>query len=89
VPMPALVTISSEIGLARLPTGIGIVKASRIKIENWSIKDIGTDIPEERRSELLKLYIPVRGMKCQIIEADTIQEAAFELGARLREAKII
>lgn len=88
-PMPALVTVSSEIGLARLPTGIGIVKAARIKIENWSPQDIGADIPEERCTEILKLYVPFREVKCQIIEADTVPEAAEELAMRLREAKII
>lgn len=88
-PVPALVTVSSEIGLARLPSGLGIVKAARVKIENWSIADIGADIPETKSSEILKLYIPVREVECRIIEADTIPEAAQELGLRLREAKII
>jgi len=89
VSMPAVVTVSSEIGLARLPTGLGIVKASRIKIENMSVADVGTEIPEARSTEILKLFVPVRDIKCQIIEADTVPESAQELGVRLREAKII
>jgi len=89
VSMPALVTVSSEIGLSRLPTGIGIVKAARVKIENLSVEDIGADIPEARCTELMKLYVPVRDIQCQIIEADTVQESAEELAVRLREAKII
>jgi len=38
---------------------------------------------------LLRLYIPVRETKCQIIEADTVAEAACELALCLRKAKII
>jgi len=89
VSMPALVTVSSEIGLARLPKGIGIVKASRIKIENLSVEDINAEIPDARSTEILKLFVPIRDIECQIIEADTVPESAQELGMRLREAKII
>ncbi|OIP92971.1 MAG: hypothetical protein AUK24_00795 [Syntrophaceae bacterium CG2_30_49_12] len=88
-PMPALVTVSSEIGLPRLPTGMGILKASRIKITNWNVQDIGAELQGVRRSQLLRLYIPVRETKCQIIEADTVAEAACELALCLRKAKII
>lgn len=89
VPMPALVTVSSEIGLPRLPTGIGIVKAARVNIENWTYQDIGADVSEGRCMEKLRLYVPAREVKCQIIKADTVLESAEELAMRLREAKII
>ncbi|MFA4916589.1 MAG: electron transfer flavoprotein subunit beta/FixA family protein [Syntrophales bacterium] len=88
-PMPALVTVSSEIGLPRLPTGIGIIKATKAKIIEWSLNDIGADLSGIRRSEILKLYIPVREAKCHIVEADTVPEAAQKLALRLREVKII
>ena len=89
VPTPALVTVSSEIGLPRLPTGVQILKATRIKITDWRLNDIDVDLTGIRRGEILKLYIPVREAKCQFIEADTLPEAAEKLAFCLRKAKII
>ncbi|MDO8785555.1 MAG: hypothetical protein Q7J12_04990, partial [Syntrophales bacterium] len=87
--MPALVTASNEIGLPRLPTGVGILKATRIKITNWNLQDIGAELQGVKHTQLLKLHIPVRETKCQIIEADTVAEAASELAMLLRKAKVI
>ena len=91
--MPAVVTISSEVGQPRLPSGWGIIQASRKKIPIWTAKDIGADVAQlggaAARTELLKLFIPAREGKCEIIGADTGAEAAVKLAIRLREAKVI
>lgn len=91
--MPALVTISNEIGQARLPTGRGIIFAARKQIPTWNAKDIGCD-PSligsgAARSELLSLYIPSRARKGEIIKGESIEEAAGNLAAKLREIKAI
>lgn len=93
VPVPAVITVSYEIGQARIPTGWGVISATRKKIPSWSIKDIGVDISQigdtNSRIKLLKLFIPVRERKCQIVEGKTAAEAATNLALKLREAKII
>jgi hypothetical protein len=38
---------------------------------------------------MLKLYIPPREARCQIVEGKTDEEAAVNLALRLREAKIL
>ncbi len=72
-PLPALVTISNELGQPRPPTGFGIITATRKKIETWTAQDIGVDTAQAgsaaSRLRLNKLFIPVRQVKCEFIEA--------------------
>lgn len=91
--IPAVVTVSSEIGLPRLPTGRGIVMATRKQIPAWTAGDIGADAsllgPAATRTELLQLFIPSSEGECEIIGGETGAEAAAKLAMRLREAKIV
>jgi len=91
--MPAVVTISSEIGQPRLPSGFGIIAAARKKVPVWTAGDIGADTSllgaAAVRTELLKLLIPAREGKCEIIGGETGAEAAVKLAMRLREAKVV
>ena len=93
VPTPAVVTVSNEIGLPRLPSGMGIIQAARKQITAWTAADIGVDTaiigPDAARTKLLRLYIPVRDAECEIMEGEDAAEAAMKLALKLREAKII
>ena len=42
-PMPSLVTVSSEIGLPRLPGGMGLMMARKKQIPVWKAQDIGAE----------------------------------------------
>lgn len=89
VPRPAVVTVSHEAGRARLPSGWGIVSASRRQIPVWQASDI--DVAPSKigegaaRRKLVKLFIPARERKCEIIEGKTTAEASAKLAERLRE----
>jgi electron transfer flavoprotein beta subunit len=91
--LPALITVSNELGEARYATLKGIMAAAKKQPTVWKPADIGLDpskIGEAgRRAKLLKLFQPVKEGKCEIIAADTPAEAAAKLATRLREAKII
>lgn len=91
--MPAVVTISSEVGQPRLPSGFGIITAARKKVPAWTAGDIGADAsllgPAAARTELLSLFVPSREGECEIIQGETGAEAAAKLAMRLREAKIV
>jgi electron transfer flavoprotein beta subunit len=91
--LPALVTLSNEHPVPRYPNVKGIMTAKRKEPIVWKPADIGADPAKlgasGRRSRLMKLYQPVRDSKCEIIKADTPEEAAAKLAARLREAKAI
>lgn len=93
VTLPAVVTVSQEIGVPRLPTGKGILAAARKQIPVWTAAEIGADAamigPGAARTELLSLSIPVHEARCEIIAGENTAEAAVKLALRLREAKIV
>lgn len=90
VPLPAVVTVSQEVGRPRLPSGWGIISAARKKIPLWNAKDIGADLSQiggsAARRKLMKLFVPERERKCEIVRGESPVEAAVKLAERLREA---
>ena len=93
VSLPALITVSNELGEPRYPTIKGIMAAKRKEPVIWKPADIGIE-PSQlgaagRRAKLLKLFQPVREGKCEIIEGETLEEAAAGLAIKLREAKVL
>jgi electron transfer flavoprotein beta subunit len=91
--LPALVTLSNEHPAPRYPNVKGIMMAKRKEPIIWKASDIGADPAKiganGRRSRLMKLYQPVRDSKCEVVTADTPEEAAVKLAVRLREAKVL
>jgi len=92
-PLPALLTISNEIGEPRYPTIKGIMAAKKKDPVIWSPADIGVDSAQigsaGRRTKMLKLYQPVHEGKVEVIEGESPEEAAVNLALKLREAKIL
>ncbi len=92
-PLPALVTVTNELGEPRYPTIKGIMAAKKKEPVVWKPADIGVT-PEQigaaaRRTKMVKLFQPVREGKCEIIGGETPEEAAVKLALRLREAKVL
>ena len=93
VSLPALVTVSNELGEARYPTIKGIMAAKKIEPVVWKPSDIGVEPAQVgaagRRVKLLKLFQPVHEGKCELMEGESPEEAGVNLALRLREAKIL
>jgi electron transfer flavoprotein beta subunit len=93
VSLPALITVSNELGEARYPTIKGIMAAKKVEPIVWNPADIGVDPSQVgaagRRTKLLKLFQPVREGTCEIIEGDSVEEAAVSLALKLREVKVL
>lgn len=93
VGLPALITVSNELGAARYPTIKGIMGAKRKEPIVWKPADIGVDPAQigaaGRRTKLAKLFQPVREAKCELVTADTPEEAAVKLALKLREVKAL
>ena len=93
VSLPALVTVSNEIGEPRYPTIKGIMAAKKIEPIIWKPADIGIEPSQTgtagRHAKLLKLFQPVREGKCEVIEGESPEEAAVNLALKLRESKLI
>jgi electron transfer flavoprotein beta subunit len=89
-PLPALVTVSNELGQPRYPTLRGIMVATRKRPTIWSAADLGLDAAQlQQRLVLHDLFVPVRHRICQFIEGDDEAEAGRNLALKLREDKLI
>lgn len=86
---PAIVTVSHEAGPPRLPSGWGIISASKKEIPVWDAEDIAADPSrigwEASRKKLVRLLIPEKKRKCKILEGGTPEEAVAGLIEKLRE----
>ena len=86
-PMPSLVTVSSEIGLPRLPAGVRLMMVRRKQIPVWKAQDIGAESSQldkaNAHTEVTGLSVPTRKTECEIITGDTPGEAAANLAERL------
>jgi electron transfer flavoprotein beta subunit len=93
VSIPAVVTVSHEVGQPRLPSGWGIISASQKEIPVWNASDINGDSSRigtnAARRKLVKLFIPMRERKCEIMEGETPVEASAQLAEKLREKGVI
>ena len=88
-PLPALVTISSEIGNLRTASLPGIMAAQKKPVTIWNAKDLGISQPLTRRVNLHQLFQPVRETKCEIITGTSPEEASANLASRLKQAKVL
>jgi len=93
VRLPAVVTISNELGEPRYPQLREIMAAARKPVAVWSAADLGLDPSQVGAAGSLlsldRLYVPVHEAKCEFIEGETMDEAAEKLATKLREAKLI
>ena len=93
VSLPALLTISNEIGEPRYPTIKGIMAAKKKDPIIWAPADLGVESAQigaaGRRVKMLKLFQPVHEGKVEIIEGESPEEAAVNLALKLREAKVL
>jgi electron transfer flavoprotein beta subunit len=92
-PLPALITVSNELGEPRYPQLRQIMAAARKEVSVWSSGDIGLDASKAGPGGSLltveRLYVPVRESQCEFVEGDSPEETAHKLAQKLREAKLI
>lgn len=86
--LPAVVTVSNEIGEPRYPTIKGIMAAKKMQPEVWTAADIAAS-DTVTGPDLDKLYQPVFEGSCEFVEAETPEETGALLASKLREAKIL
>ena len=90
--LPALITVSNELGETRLPTLKGIMTSTKKQPTRWKPADIGLEPARTgdsgRWTQVIKLFQPVREAKCEIVSGDSPDEMGANLASRLREAKV-
>ncbi len=93
VPLPAVITVSNEIGEPRYPTIKGIMAAKKKEPVVWKPADIGIDTSQVgvagRRIRVSRLFQPVHEGKCEFAEGESPEEAGVNLALKLRTAKVL
>jgi len=87
--LPAVVSVSKDIGEPRYPSFMGIRKASRAVIPTWSLNDLGLAAPASvvRWPEVLNP--PVRQVTTEMISGGSAQEIANTLADKILAEKVL
>jgi len=87
-PLPAVVTVSNELGEPRYPTLRGIMAAGRKMPEVLSLADVGITAPSPVM-ELVSLRVPERSASVEWIEGEDGADKGRRLAVALRGAGLI
>ena len=91
--LPALVTISNELGKVRHASMRETMRAAKKPVNEWTPEDIGLDGGQVGISAMRytreRLYVPVNDIECEFISGDTPAEIAATLARHMRDAKLI
>ncbi|HIF09721.1 MAG TPA: electron transfer flavoprotein subunit beta/FixA family protein [Sneathiellales bacterium] len=92
-PLPAVVTVSNEIGEARRPSMRQVMRAARQKPTVWSAEDIGLDAAQldtsAMRLTVEDIFVPKVDHSCEFITGETPGDLAEALVGKLRELRVI
>ena len=88
--LPAVVTISNELGLPRYPTTAGRIAARRMQADALSPDDLGLT-PDDRqpRVVLTKQFVPSVQGNCEFLSGESPAQIATELIERLHADQVL
>jgi len=86
--LPAVISVMKDINEPRYPSFIGIRKASKAVIPEWSLADLGVLLPAKRTNVLANTNAPARDIQVEIIDG-TPEEQAAKLVERLLAEKVL
>jgi len=87
--LPAVLSVSKDIGEPRYPSFMGIRKASRAEIPVWTLSDLEIDAPAFVVRWPDVLNPPVREIQTEIISGDNPSELAEKLAEKILEEKVL
>ena len=88
--LPAIVTVSNELGTPRYPNMRGIMAARRVQPSVWATADLGINLASLSPAfELVSLAKPESSIQTEMITGDDDEDAGRKLALRLRDARVI
>jgi electron transfer flavoprotein beta subunit len=87
--LPAVLSISKDLGEPRYPSFMGIRKASRAEIPTWSLTDLGIQAPKAVVSWPELMNPPSREVTCEVVEGGSSDEIAEKLADKILAEKVI
>ena len=83
--MPALITVSNEVGEIRSSSMKGMLQSRRQPIEVWGAKDIQINPNDLRKMQIIELSPPADiGRQCHFMEGDSPEEKGENLAIALK-----
>jgi electron transfer flavoprotein beta subunit len=89
IPLPAVVTVTNEIGQARYPAIKNISIANKIQPIVWNASDLCLDCKSSTLLNITNLFQPVHEGTCEMMAGETPQEAVDNLIVAMRGAKLL
>jgi electron transfer flavoprotein beta subunit len=90
--LPAVITVSKEINVPRLPSLRGIMKSKSAKVATWGIQELGVNENmvglAGSSTQVIKVFFPQRISQAEIIEG-TLEAKVESLVEKLRGARLI
>ncbi len=87
--LPAVVSVVKDIGEPRYPSFMGIRKASRATIPEWSLADLGLEAKSPSVTWPEIMNPPESEVKTEIITGESPQEKAEKLADKIMEEKVL
>jgi len=92
ITLPAIITVTKEINVPRLPSLRGMVKSKSAQIPTWTAADINADLHSVGRSGsatvVVKTFVPERVRHGQVLQG-TVEEQIAALLSKLKETRVI
>lgn len=93
LPMPALLTVTSELYQIRYSTLDTILAAEEKEVAVWNAQDVRAEGSKAgmagSRTTQLRLWVPERDVQCQVFESDDQEDASAKLVKALRGEGVI
>jgi electron transfer flavoprotein beta subunit len=87
--LPAVVTVSNELGAPRTPNLRETMRAARKPVAVWNAADLSLDAGELRpRSRVERVFAPTKQNRCTFIDGSAQQQAAA-LARELKAAHLL
>lgn len=87
--LPAVLSVVKDYGEPRYPSFMGIRKAARAKIPEWTLSDLGIDAPQPVVAVQELMNPPKRETTVEIIEGASPEEIADKLADKILGEKVL
>jgi len=88
-PLPALVTVSHEVGELRYPSLAAIKESKNLPAVSLSPNELGLDLTSLGTVRRLGLTTPSRERRCEIVSGETPEEAGEKLAERMHANGVV
>jgi len=88
-PLPALITVSHELGNLRSVNMKGLLAAQKVPVTTWKAGDLDVQLQGISRNKMINLFSPQRESNCEIIKGASDEEISSNLAIKLKEARLI